>query len=106
MRVKLLDAGEERIFAVVFSTGANVPQGLMRFAREHAVVGAGFTAIGAFEEATLGFFEPGRPGYREIPISEQVEVLVLTGTIGTQDGEPVVHAHAVVGLRDGGHRRC
>jgi uncharacterized protein len=50
---------------------------------------------------------PGSPSstckrkYAPIPIDEQAEVLSLLGDIADEDGEPLVHAHAVLGLRDG-----
>ena len=40
--------------------------------------------------------------YEEIPVGEQAEVLSLVGNVAAkEDGEPQVHAHAVLGLRDG-----
>jgi predicted DNA-binding protein with PD1-like motif len=36
-----------------------------------------------------------------IPIAEQVEVLSLLGDIALDDGQPKLHAHVVVGRRDG-----
>jgi len=58
-------------------------------------------AIGAFSEILLGFFDRERKAYDEIPIREQVEVLALTGNFTEQDTSPRLHAHAVVGKRDG-----
>ncbi|HYM64002.1 MAG TPA: DUF296 domain-containing protein, partial [Gaiellaceae bacterium] len=37
----------------------------------------------------------------EIPLEEQVEVLSLIGDIAEHEGQPKVHAHVVVGRRDG-----
>jgi predicted DNA-binding protein with PD1-like motif len=62
---------------------------------------ASFTAIGAFSDVTLGFFERERKDYKRIPLDEQVEVLTLVGDIALKDGERQVHAHAVVGETDG-----
>jgi uncharacterized protein len=104
MKSKLLHDGETRIFAVVFGTGDEVSQGLLEFARRNGVTGASFTAIGAFRRATLAFFDLATKEYEEIPVEEQVEVLTLAGNIGTHQGEPRVHAHVVVGLRDGSTR--
>jgi uncharacterized protein len=101
MKTKLLHAGEPRTHAVVFDTGDEVVEGLLEFAKQNGVEGAGFTAIGAFARATLAFFDLETKEYEEIPVDEQVEVLTLAGNIGTYDGEPKVHAHVVVGLRDG-----
>ena len=36
-----------------------------------------------------------------VSLNEQVELLSLIGDVATNHGEPLVHAHAVVGKRDG-----
>lgn len=103
MRAKLLhhDAGE-RVFALVFDTGEDPVAGLTRFAEEQDLTGAGFTAIGAFREARLGYFDWGKKGYDEIPVGEQTEVLALVGDVAVEeDGRKKVHAHVVLGHRDG-----
>lgn len=101
MKTKLLQGKEPRIFLAVFETGEEVADGLLRFARENRITGASFTAIGAFEDVTLAYFDTDRKEYQVIPIDEQVEVLAMVGNIGTQGDEPRFHAHAVVGKRDG-----
>jgi predicted DNA-binding protein with PD1-like motif len=90
-----------RTFAVVLDKGDEATAELVAFAREHQVTGAGLTAVGACREATLGYFDPDIMGYRDIPVAEQVEVLSLLGDIASKDGEPALHAHAVLGRRDG-----
>jgi predicted DNA-binding protein with PD1-like motif len=50
---------------------------------------------------TLGYFDWSRKDYVRIPIDEQVEVLSLVGDIAVEGSAPRVHAHAVVGKRDG-----
>ena len=73
----------------------------MAFAKENKLSASHFTAIGAFERVTLGYFERERRDYKRIPINEQVEVLSLVGDIALDEDEPKVHAHVVVGKRDG-----
>jgi len=93
--------GAEKTFAVVFEAGDEAMAGLQEFARQNHLGGARFTAIGAFEEATLGYFDWQSKEYRKIPIREQVEVLSLVGDIALEDGEPKLHAHVVLGRSDG-----
>lgn len=103
MRSKLLheDRGE-RIFAVIFDTGEDPVEGLTRFAEAHNLTASGFTAIGAFSEAVLGYFDWEKKDYERIPVTEQVEVLSLVGDIAIQDdNQKKVHAHVVLGRRDG-----
>ena len=74
----------------------------MSFAKENGLDAANFTALGAFSDAALGYFDMERKEYEEIPVREQVEVLSLVGTIAPKEsGEPQVHAHAVLGRSDG-----
>jgi predicted DNA-binding protein with PD1-like motif len=102
MRAKVLNESGERVFAVIFDIGEDPMAGLTRFAEEQNLTGAGFTAIGAFSEATLGYFDWDKKDYERIPVTEQTEVLALVGDIAVQgDNEKKVHAHAVLGRRDG-----
>ena len=101
MRTKLIHDDGEKTFAVIFDKGDEVASGLLAFARDNNLSASHFTAIGAFERVTLGFFERGRKDYKMIPIDEQVEVLSLVGDVALDDGEPKVHAHVVVGKADG-----
>lgn len=101
MRAKLLNDSGLKIYAVVFDTGDDPVAGLTRFAEKARLDASGFTAIGAFSEATLGYFDWERKDYERIAVGEQVEVLALVGDIALQDGKPKLHAHVVLGRRDG-----
>jgi uncharacterized protein len=101
MRSKLLNENGERVFAVIFETGDDPVAGLTRFAEEHGLGASAFTAIGAFSEATLGYFDWDKKDYERIPVKQQVEVLALVGDIALQDHKPKLHAHVVLGRRDG-----
>lgn len=102
MQSKRLDAGNDaRTFALVFGTGEEVTDGLLHFARAHRLSAARLSALGAFQEATLGFFDVDEKAYEEIAVEEQTEVLSLTGNIALYDEEPRLHAHVVLGRRDG-----
>jgi uncharacterized protein len=101
MKSKLLSEKGEKTFAVIFETGDEVIDGLTNFARQQKLNGSHFTAIGGFQQATLGYFEIERKDYKKIPLHEQVEVVSLVGDISLQKDEPKVHAHAVLGRSDG-----
>jgi uncharacterized protein len=91
-----------RTFAIVFDVGEEIAGGLLTFARGQRLRGAYFTAIGALQDVTLGFWDGETQEYRRIPVHEQVEVLSLAGNVATgPGGEPKVHAHVVVGKADG-----
>jgi predicted DNA-binding protein with PD1-like motif len=88
-------------FALVFEKDEEVKESLLQFAVKNELGGAQLTAIGAFNEVTLGFFDRQKKSYQEIPVKEQVEVLSFTGNILEKDGRPMLHAHVVIGKRDG-----
>jgi uncharacterized protein len=102
MKSKLLSEQNGKTYAVIFEKGDEVAAGLLEFAKADRLSASHFTAIGAFERVTLGFFERERKDYEKIEIEEQVEVLSLVGDIALKEnGDPQVHAHVVVGKRDG-----
>jgi predicted DNA-binding protein with PD1-like motif len=97
----LLEQDGLRTFAVVFKSGDEVKNGLMTFASQHRITGAQFSAIGAFSQVTLAYFEWETKRYREIPIYEQVEALSLLGNFALKNDKPALHAHVVIGKADG-----
>ena len=102
MKSKLLhDENGLKTFALVFDKDDEVKELLLRFANENGLRGAGLTAIGAFSEVTLGYFDRKKKSYQEIPVNEQVEVLSFAGNIAEKGGNPMLHAHVIVGKRDG-----
>jgi predicted DNA-binding protein with PD1-like motif len=101
MKTKIIAEGAQRTIAVIFDAGDEVIANLQDFAHAHSIDAAHFTAIGAFESATLGYFSWDKKDYLRIPVQEQVEVLTLAGDIALKDGQPKVHAHVVLGRRDG-----
>ncbi|HXR56595.1 MAG TPA: PPC domain-containing DNA-binding protein [Casimicrobiaceae bacterium] len=101
MRAKAIGGGGERTWALVFATGDEVVSSLTEFARREQLGAARFTAIGAFRDATLGYFDWSSKQYEKIPLREQVEVLSLVGDVALEGDAPKIHAHVVVGKRDG-----
>ncbi|PYN06972.1 MAG: DUF296 domain-containing protein [Candidatus Rokuibacteriota bacterium] len=101
MKSTVLEASGARTWALVFDKGDEPVSGLTAFAKSQGLGGAHFTAIGAFSEVTLGYFDRKARDYKKIPLREQVEVLSLIGDVALDRGEPKVHAHVVVGRADG-----
>jgi predicted DNA-binding protein with PD1-like motif len=102
MQVQLLNPGEPtKQYAVIFYQGDEAFSGLLEFAEKYHVTSAHFTAIGALNGATLGWFDPQRNMYKKIPINGQHEVIGVSGDIALYQGKPVVHTHMVVGSPDG-----
>jgi predicted DNA-binding protein with PD1-like motif len=103
MRSKLLhEADGKRTFALILQKRDEAMRCLQEFAVKERLGGAQITAIGALSSATLAFFDWETKQYQPIPVKEQVEVASLIGDIAINpEGKPSVHAHAVLGRRDG-----
>jgi uncharacterized protein len=101
MKGKLISEGTQRTFAVILDTDDEAVACLTAFAKEHRLAASQFTALGAFRDCVLGYFDWQKKDYTRIPIDEQVEVLALVGDIALNDGEPKLHPHVVVGKADG-----
>jgi uncharacterized protein len=90
-----------RSYALVFEPGDDVVSEITAFTRAERVRAGRLTGLGGFSKATLGYFDREKKVYEPIPIDEQVELLALLGSLALREGEPLLHAHAVVGRRDG-----
>jgi uncharacterized protein len=102
MQVQLLNPGEPtKQYAVIFYQGDEAFSGLLEFAEKYHITSAHFTAIGALNGATLGWFDPQRKMYKKIPINGQHEVIAMIGDIALYQGKPSVHTHMVVAGPDG-----
>jgi predicted DNA-binding protein with PD1-like motif len=101
MRAKLLHDAPDRTYALVFDEGDEVIECLLAFAQSEDLLASQFNGIGAFSSVVLGYFDLERRDYKRIPIAEQVEVLSLTGNVALKGDEHRIHAHVVLGKRDG-----
>ncbi len=105
MKVQPLESDGARIFAVVFDIGDEVATGLKSVAAQQRLLAAHFMALGAFERATLAWWNWDTKECQRLPIAEQVEVLSLVGNIAADEhSQPIIHAHCVVGKSDGSTR--
>jgi predicted DNA-binding protein with PD1-like motif len=102
MKIRLLNPGEAtKQYVVIFYQGDEAFSGLVEFAEQYHVTSAHFTAIGAVNGATLGWFDPQRKMYKKIPVNGQHELIGMSGDIALYQGKPVVHTHMVLGSPDG-----
>jgi len=102
MKFRTFTEGPTRSIVAILDAGDDVLPELKALAERESLDAASFTAIGAVQEATLGWYDLDAQEYREHPVDTQAEVLSLLGDIALgPDGSPTVHAHAVLGLSDG-----
>jgi uncharacterized protein len=102
---KIAGAGDTKIHVVVLDTGEEAFAALTRYATEANITAASLTAIGAFEKATVGWFDFEKKTYKKIEVNQQCEVLSAIGDVATgDDGKASLHIHIVLGLSDGSTR--
>jgi uncharacterized protein len=90
-----------KTYAIVLAKGDEVMSGLTDFARQNKVTSASFTAIGAFSNATVAWFDRMKKEYKRIPIKQQVELISMIGDIALVNERPAVHTHVSLGSSDG-----
>lgn len=101
MNFKKIDESP-KTFILVFKAGDELADGLLQFAKEQKLSSASFKAVGALSSVRLAWFSWESKRYEpSVTLDEQVELLSLIGDIALKDGQPAVHAHAVIGRKDG-----
>ena len=101
MKAKVVEDADVVTYVVVCDPGDEAVSALTQFARSEDLEAAQITAVGAFEHATVGWFDRAARNYRRIPVDEQCELLSLIGDVAEGPDGPIVHVHAVLGLSDG-----
>jgi predicted DNA-binding protein with PD1-like motif len=101
MKSRIIEDADVVTYVVVCGPGDEAVESLTQFARRERLEAAYVTGVGAFERATVGWFDPSAREYRRIPVGEQCEVLSFTGDIADAEGGPSLHVHVVLGLSDG-----
>lgn len=101
---------EDGWHVVRLDRGEAFPADVLQRLGEARVEGGVVSAIGAFERATLTYYDTAAGRYLDLPVEEQVEVVSLSGNVATlDDGRPFAHVHAALSRRDGtviaGHLR-
>src|ERR1700722_11193718 len=91
-----------KTFVLVFQTGDELANGLSKFAEEHKLSAASFKAVGALSSVRLAWFSwESKKHEQSVTLDEQVELLSLIGDVALNEGKPTIHAHAMIGKRDG-----
>ena len=101
MKSKVVEDADVVTYVVVCDPGDEAVSALTQFARSERLEAAQITAVGAFEHATVGWFDREARDYRRIPVDEQCELLSLIGDVAEGQDGPILHVHAVLGLSDG-----
>jgi predicted DNA-binding protein with PD1-like motif len=99
------DTADAQVHVVILDSGEEAFAALTRFANDAKLTAASLSAIGAFEKATVGWFDFASKSYKKIEVAEQCEVLSAIGDVAVgDDGKASLHVHIVLGLSDGSTR--
>lgn len=102
MKSKMINDGAERVFVLILDQGEEAFKAITEFADREKVTGASVSAIGAFSQAKVGWFDFAAKKYKPIEVGVQCEVLSLLGDVAQgDDGKASLHLHAVLGMQDG-----
>ncbi|MFJ8546230.1 PPC domain-containing DNA-binding protein [Streptomyces sp. NPDC093586] len=104
MKWRQVRDGPSAVYVVVPAPGEDAVAGLTAVARDRSLGASQVTAVGAFCEAVVGWFDRGVRDHRHIPVGERCEVLSPIGDIAVADDGPTPHLHAVLGRSDGSTR--
>ena len=85
-----------RSFLARLDHGAEIIGQIADVARERRIRAAAISTVGALTRADLGFYDQTGQEYRVRAVEEPVEIASCTGNISLLEGEPFVHAHAVL----------
>ena len=80
---------------------------LKKFCLDNNIKNASFTALGAINSVTLGFYDTQTQLYHEQSFHKPFELTSASGTITTVDDDLITHVHATISDKDfrtyGGH---
>jgi uncharacterized protein len=101
MKYKVVEDADVVTYVVVCDPGDEAVDTLTQFAQAESLEAAQIAGVGAFEHATVGWFDRAAKDYRRIRVDQQCEVLSLLGDIAEGPEGPILHMHTVLGLSDG-----
>ena len=105
MKSRLVSNAPASVHVVILDGGEEAFAALSKFCTDEKLSAASLTAIGAFERATIGWFDLAAKSYRKIEVNEQCEVLSAIGDVALgDDSKASLHVHVVLGLSDGSTR--
>lgn len=89
-----------RVMVERLRRGEDVLDRLNQLVRENGVTAASFTALGAVEKASVGFFV-GSGQYSTVSYEGPLEVLSCVGNVSLKEGKPFIHAHIAIADKEG-----
>jgi uncharacterized protein len=98
--VKAYPSDDGNAAFVSLERGEDLLDGLNRAVGELGIDAGTIQVIGALEEGVVGFFDPQKQEYRNIPTGH-VEISSGLGNVSTRDGSSFIHLHLALSGPDG-----
>jgi len=92
----VFEFGASKELIVRLEHDADIVESIVELAKSKGIKVGSFTAMGALKRAMLGYYDQRAHEYRKIRIDSASEIASCTGNVSLKDGEPFVHAHAVL----------
>ena len=90
-----------RCFLDRLARGDDLTQAIEALCLEEKIETAAFSLIGSVTGATLGAYDQTQQVYITFKKEEPLEIISCTGNISSKDGQPFVHAHALLADMNG-----
>jgi len=84
-----------------FRLGTDLLEELTRLAQERNIRSGRIQGIGATTHAVVAYYDQTAKKYLPMEFKGGMEILNLHGNISIRDGKPFVHAHLLLGDREG-----
>lgn len=81
--------------------GSDLVKSIEEFCNKNLVQTATFSAIGAVSSVTLGSYDQQQLVYVTFKKEKPFEIVTCEGNVSIKDGNPIVHAHVVLGDEQG-----
>ena len=90
-----------RLFVGRLPYGKDLIQSVEDFCKSSSIQMATFSLIGAVSSYTIGAYDQKQQVYVTFTEEAQLEIVYCIGNVSLMDGNPVVHAHIVLGDKQG-----
>jgi predicted DNA-binding protein with PD1-like motif len=87
-------------FLIRLIKGEEIISSLSGFVEEQKILGGFIFGLGAFRNATLGYFDSAKKEYVKNSFEDDMEFGSLNASISYVEGKPFIHAHVVAAGSD------
>ena len=83
-------------YTLIFNKSENLIENLTEFCKRKSIIAGFFHGLGGALSAELGYYHLDEKQYQFQKLDQVLEIASLHGSVALKDGEPFIHAHAVL----------